>query len=94
MPGARSGPVPVMRMYGVNKAGNSICAHVHGFHPYFFVPAPTEFNKDLLPAFRNGLNAAIMADLKNNREGITEAVLNVELMQKSTIYGFQVCSVS
>jgi hypothetical protein len=52
MPGARSGPVPVMRMFGVNKTGNSICCHVHGFHPYFYVSAPKGFTKDNLADFR------------------------------------------
>ena len=52
MPGASSGPVPIMRVFGVTKDGNSICCHIHGFHPYFFIPAPTSFTQDHLPAFR------------------------------------------
>ena len=46
MPGAQNGPVPVMRMFGVTKSGNSVCCHVHGFHPYFYVPAPEKFSKE------------------------------------------------
>jgi len=33
--------------------------------------------------------AALVADIKNNSEGVVDAVLSCELMQKSTIYGFQ-----
>jgi len=88
MPGASSGPVPIMRVFGVTKDGNSICCHIHGFHPYFFIPAPTSFTQDHLPAFRKALNAALIADMRSNPYEIVEAVLNVELMQKSSMYGF------
>ena len=43
MPGAQSGPVPVIRMYGVTMNGHSVLAHVYGFHPHFFVKAPPNF---------------------------------------------------
>ena len=89
MPGATSGPVPVMRMFGINRAGNSICCHVHGFHPYFYVTASPNFSKENLKYFREGLNAAIMNDLKSNNDGLVVAVLDVALEQKSSIYGYQ-----
>ena len=28
---------PVIRLFGVNAAGNSICAHVHNFTAYFYI---------------------------------------------------------
>ena len=40
--------------------------------------------------YRSGLNTALINDLKNNRENLVDAVLNVELMNKSTMYGYQV----
>ena len=43
MPGCKVGPVPIMRMFGINDNGNSICCHVHGFCPYFYVTAPSKF---------------------------------------------------
>lgn len=30
----------IVRLYGVTEKGNSVCAHVHGFLPYFYTPAP------------------------------------------------------
>merc|ERR1712223_329892 len=89
MPGAKTGVVPIMRMFGVTKAGNSVCCHVHGFNPYFFVPAPDNFKKENIRDFRMALNSAVISDMKNNRDNVTDAVLHVEMLDKSTIYNFQ-----
>ena len=43
MPGAQSGTVPMMRIFGVTRDQNSLCCHVHGFAPYFYVTAPPPF---------------------------------------------------
>ena len=59
-----------------------MCAHVHGFHPYIFVPVTPEFKKDYLAEFRRNMNQVnyllgqlfllgsfikvIVADIKNN----------------------------
>lgn len=40
MPGQSQGKVPIIRMFGVTDSGNSVCCHIHGFAPYFYVPAP------------------------------------------------------
>lgn len=52
MPGCRIGPVPVMRMFGVTDLGNSVCCHVHGFTPYFFVTAPAKFTNSNCGPFK------------------------------------------
>lgn len=39
--GSSEGPVPVIRMYGVDKEGHSILACIHGFTPYIYVSIPT-----------------------------------------------------
>ena len=39
--------VPIIKMYGVMKGGNSVAAFVHGFEPYFFVEA-RPLRKDLV----------------------------------------------
>ena len=43
MPGAQSGIVAIMRIFGVTRQGNSICCHVHGFAPYFYAAVPAHF---------------------------------------------------
>ncbi|TMS15409.1 DNA polymerase delta catalytic subunit [Larimichthys crocea] len=42
MPGQSQGKVPIIRMFGVTDSGNSVCCHIHGFAPYFYVPAPSD----------------------------------------------------
>ncbi|KAL4224603.1 DNA polymerase delta catalytic subunit [Mactra antiquata] len=88
MPGATVGPTPIIRMFGVTDEGHSVTTHIHGFTPYFFVPAYPGFNSDLSKQFMDGLNTAVMSDLRSNKEGINRAVLAVELVSKESIYGY------
>ena len=55
-----------------------------------YVQAPLGFKRENLHDFRTSLNHAVLADLKSNKENITNAVLNVEIMSKSNLYQFQV----
>jgi hypothetical protein len=51
--------VPVLRMYGVTEAGNSVCAFLHGFEPYFFCKCTDSrcvLSPDDLPIFKEALN--------------------------------------
>ena len=51
---------PIVRMFGVNRAGNSVCVFVHGFEPYFYVEAPTPaFSPDDCTNLQEVLNAAL-----------------------------------
>ena len=38
-----------IRLYGVNQDGNSVCAHVYNFRPYFYAElnTGTELSDDL-----------------------------------------------
>ena len=89
MPGARNGPVPIVRMYGITMEGNSVCAHIHGFLPYFYVPAPSEsFTNENCNSLRRLLNDAVLGDMRSNKDGITQAVYAVELCSKCSMLGF------
>ena len=88
MPGALRGPAPILRMSGVTMEGNSVCTNIHGFLPYFFIPAPLKFRDEHCAGFREVLNKAIMDDLRSNRDNLQEAVLSVDICQKCSIYGF------
>ncbi|GFT38521.1 DNA polymerase delta catalytic subunit [Nephila pilipes] len=88
MSGCQTGLVPIMRVFGVSMEGNSILCHVHGFLPYFFVPAPQSFQQSDCAKFREILNGAIISDMKSNKENIRDAVLAVEIVKKENIYGY------
>uniref|UniRef100_A0A183AG94 DNA polymerase n=1 Tax=Echinostoma caproni TaxID=27848 RepID=A0A183AG94_9TREM len=89
MPGAAHSPVPIVRLFGVTKDGHSVLAHVHGFLPYFYVPAPKDFSPAHLGEFREALNAALLREGRSKEfEGLQHLVLAVECEMKENIYGF------
>ena len=50
---------PVIRLFGVNAAGNSVCAHVHNFTAYFYihvVERDVTLTNEQLEEFRINLN--------------------------------------
>lgn len=85
MPGSQLGPVPIMRMYGVTMEGNSVCCHVHGFTPYFYVTVPSNFTDSMCNDMKINLNKVILEDLRSNKDNIRETVLEVRLMQARSI---------
>ncbi|CAF4774299.1 unnamed protein product [Pieris macdunnoughi] len=87
MPGSQLAPVPIMRMYGITMEGNSVCCHVHGFTPYFYVTVPLNFDVSSCLELKTNLNKAILEDLRNNKDSIREAVLEVKIVKaKSMMY--------
>ena len=38
--GSNVGPVPIIRLYGVNETGNSVAVFIHGFTPYGYFALP------------------------------------------------------
>ncbi|XP_046862075.1 DNA polymerase delta catalytic subunit-like [Xenia sp. Carnegie-2017] len=88
MPGSKVGPVPIARMYGITMEGNSVLCHVHGFVPYFFVPAPLHMKRDDCHLFKDALNKAVLKDMRSNKDNVTQAVLAVDIHLKESIYGY------
>uniref|UniRef100_A0A7N6B0L2 DNA polymerase n=1 Tax=Anabas testudineus TaxID=64144 RepID=A0A7N6B0L2_ANATE len=88
MPGQLQGKVPIIRMFGVTDSGNSVCCHVHGFAPYFFVPAPSGFKADYLSEFQKELNSAVLKDMRSNKDNISITVLAVDITRKESMYGY------
>ncbi|KAK0090917.1 hypothetical protein PV325_000083 [Microctonus aethiopoides] len=88
MPGSRLAPVPIIRMYGVTMEGNSVCCHVHGYCPYFFVSAPAKFTEQHCRPFKEALDACIKKDMRTNPGNIQETVHAVEIVYKQNLYGY------
>nr|XP_022902030.1 DNA polymerase delta catalytic subunit [Onthophagus taurus] len=85
MPGAQTGPVPIMRMFGVTENGNSVCCHIHGFTPYFYASLPDKFVESDLMDFKSKLNAAVLADMRSNKNNLSEAVLMIEIVMGKSL---------
>uniref|UniRef100_A0A3Q4MFD4 DNA polymerase n=1 Tax=Neolamprologus brichardi TaxID=32507 RepID=A0A3Q4MFD4_NEOBR len=88
MPGQSQGKVPIIRMFGVTDKGNSVCCHVHGFAPYFYVPAPNGFTSAHLVEFKKELNSAVLKDMRSNKDNISVTVLAVDITRKESMYGY------
>jgi DNA polymerase delta subunit 1 len=88
LPGSKNKPTPIVRLYGVTSAGNSVLFHVHGFTPYFYVAAPPGFTKEHCGKFREALEQRIASEGRRG-ERCNVHVLGVELeTEKKTIYGY------
>uniref|UniRef100_A0A665UYF6 DNA polymerase n=1 Tax=Echeneis naucrates TaxID=173247 RepID=A0A665UYF6_ECHNA len=88
MPGQVQGKVPIIRMFGVTDKGNSVCCHIHGFAPYFYVPAPSGFTSDYLDDFKRELNSVVLKDMRSNKDNISVTVLAVDITRKENMYGY------
>lgn len=88
MPGPKLAPVSIMRMYGVTMEGNSVCCHVHGFCPYFYIICPRSFEKVNCDDFRIALDKAVLKDMRSNKENLQETVLEVEIVERLSIMNY------
>uniref|UniRef100_A0A8C2XJA7 DNA polymerase n=1 Tax=Cyclopterus lumpus TaxID=8103 RepID=A0A8C2XJA7_CYCLU len=88
MPGQLQEKVPIIRMFGVTDSGNSVCCHIHGFAPYFYVPAPSGFTSDDLGEFKRELNSVVLKDMRSNKDNISVTVLAVDITRKESMYGY------
>lgn len=88
MPGAQRGPVQIIRMFGVTMNGNSVCCHVHGFTPYFYIAAPVGFDHTHCQPFKEALDKVVINDMRSNKENLQEAVLEVSIVQAQSMYGY------
>lgn len=85
MPGSKVGPVPILQMYGVSMEGNSILCHIHGYVPYFYIPAPTGFNENQCGVFQDALNKAVLTDMRSNKDNISQVIMVVGFYEISIV---------
>ncbi|KAL6749067.1 DNA polymerase delta subunit one [Haematococcus lacustris] len=77
--------VAIVRMFGVNDAGNSVCVLVHGFEAYFYIEKPRSFGGEDLESLREALNGR----LADKTKGCGPAVSRVEVESKASIWNYQ-----
>ncbi|XP_071955316.1 DNA polymerase delta catalytic subunit-like [Antedon mediterranea] len=88
MPGPLNGPTPIVRMFGITMAGNSVLCHIHGFTPYFYIKAPRDFQEKHCQIVRDQLNKAVLGDMRSNKDSLAEVILAVDMESKESIYGY------
>lgn len=78
----RSNPLPIIQLYGCTENGNSVLCHIHGFLPYFYVPAPSHFNAEMIPEFVSKLSQHVDPQYE------AYPIVDVEIVLRKTLYGF------
>lgn len=87
--GSLSGKTPIIRMFGCTMEGYSVCMHVHGFTPYFYVNAPPGFKKQDCSKVRSALEG-MMRERDRSSVKLGCYVQAVQLKEGlSSIYGYQ-----
>ena len=88
----------VIRLFGVTREGNSVCAHVHGFKPYFWVRAPPGFTQEDLPVFQSTLNAKVKAEapqlIVHSMRELHEKLGTLFIVILRDPSGYEICLVS
>lgn len=81
--GSATGPVPIIRMYGVTKDGNSVFAVIHGFTPYFYAsfPESVDLSPHNLTNMRNALDAKLRERARGEEKNLENFVIKVEKTQ-------------
>jgi DNA polymerase delta subunit 1 len=89
VPGATSGKVPVIRMYGVDEQGCSVTVNVHGFTPYMYCQKPHGFTEDDLDMFRANLEAEVIKRKRGKEtKEIETHILAVDIVNRQSVYGY------
>ncbi|XP_068647384.1 DNA polymerase delta catalytic subunit-like isoform X2 [Aristolochia californica] len=82
-----SGPAAILRIFGVTREGHSICCHVHGFEPYFFISCPPGMGPDDISGFHQVLEARMREVNRNSK--VLKFVRRIELVHKRSIMYYQ-----
>lgn len=82
-----SGPAAILRIFGVTREGHSVCCHVHGFEPYFYISCPPGMGPDDISLFHRTLEARMKEVNRNSKA--PNFVRRIELVQKRSIMYYQ-----
>ncbi|RHZ51266.1 hypothetical protein Glove_481g92 [Diversispora epigaea] len=76
---------PMIRMFGITEAGNSVLCYIKGFQPYFYIPAPVGFKNDDVAEFQTSLEYALQREMRSQGR---QFVTKIEINLKKTIQGY------
>ncbi|KAL4632629.1 hypothetical protein ACB092_04G065200 [Castanea dentata] len=82
-----SGSAAIIRIFGVTSEGHSVCCHVHGFEPYFYISCPPGMGPDDISRFHQILEARMKEVNRNSK--VPQYVRRIELLQKRSIMYYQ-----
>ncbi|VDM61514.1 unnamed protein product, partial [Angiostrongylus costaricensis] len=77
-----------VKLYGVTRRGNSVCAIVTDYFPYFYFQAPEHFSSEHLDTTQRSLNSSIASSLRkaNSSLSMSSAVVD-NLVHLSIVFG-------
>ncbi|PRP82977.1 DNA polymerase delta catalytic subunit-like [Planoprotostelium fungivorum] len=78
MPGNQKGTVPILRTWGLTENGNSVQCNIHGYTPYFYIPAPSGFSENDCEPFRKMLNNRVASSTRDSVK-VSDYVLEVSI---------------
>ncbi|KAF5934688.1 hypothetical protein HYC85_025817 [Camellia sinensis] len=82
-----SGPAAIIRIFGVTREGHSVCCHVHGFEPYFYISCPPGMGPDDISHFHQILEGRMREANRNNR--VPKIVRRIVMVQRRSIMHYQ-----
>ncbi|CAK9171492.1 unnamed protein product [Ilex paraguariensis] len=82
-----SGAAAIIRIFGVTREGHSVCCHVHGFEPYFYISCPPGMGPDDISRFHRVLEARMRETNRNSK--VPKFVRRIEMVQKRSIMYYQ-----
>ncbi|CAM8917107.1 unnamed protein product [Rhodiola kirilowii] len=82
-----SGQAAIIRIFGVAKEGHSVCCHVHGFEPYFYISCPPGMGPDDISRFHQILEGRMKEANRNSK--VPRFVRRIEMVRKRSIMYYQ-----
>lgn len=86
--GRNRGFVPVLQMYGLTRNGNSVCAHLWGFEPYFYVQLPAGCKYEMIDVLKTELEKLALEKKKYKTKHV-DFITRVEIVKKTTMFRYQ-----
>lgn len=71
----------MIRMYGINEKGQSMCVHVNNFTPYFFLKIPQTWNE-------TNVNYLMLEVNKKLNYYAKQALISKDIVMRKEFYGF------